>query len=284
MPIVYASLASVLLGTVDFLAGLFGRRNTHPGAVMSLAVVAAGASAVAAGLYVLAFPADAFGRDDLGWSAGAGVLAALARPLLYLGMERGPMTVFAPVMGVTGIVLPALAAPLVGQSPGPLEFVGLVAAVPAVVLIVSEGKAPSWKLLRTSSVVRLAVLVGCLLGFSSICLGQVDEGAEAMPAFVLALTAMALTPAFVRLIGTPAPIDGSVVRQGALLGCVEAAAVILFAFAYQLGNVAVVSALLGFAPGVAIVLAVVVLAERMHRTQVIGGLLAGLAVLAFAVA
>ncbi len=282
MPIVYASLAAALLGIDDFLAGIFGRRNEHPGSVMSMAVVSAGVGAVLAGLWVLAFGAEEFGLDDLGWSAAGGVFAAMARPLLYLGMERGPMTVFAPVMGVVGIVVPAVAAPLVGQSPGALEAVGLVAALPAVVLIVSEGRTPSWATLRSNEVFALAVLVGCLLGCSSICLGQVDEGAGAMPAFVLGLAAAAITPWFVRLVRPPAPFERRLVGEGAVLGVVEIAAVVLFTTAYQIGNVAVVSALLGFAPGVAIVLAVVLLNEKMQRMQIVGGGLAALAVVAFA--
>lgn len=284
MPVAYASLSSALLGGTDFLAGLFGRRNSHPGAAMSMAVVAACTGVIVAGLYVLAFPAEAFGLDDLAWSAGAGVFAAFARPLLYLGMERGPMVVFAPVMGVVGIVVPAAAAPLVGQTPGALEAAGLLAAAPAVVLIVSEGRTPSWRLLRSNGVFPLAVLVGCLLGVSSVCMGQVDEGAGAMPALVLAVTASAITPGFVHAVSDPAPFTLGVVRNGAVLGSVEAVAVILFAAAYQIGNVAVVSAVLGFAPAVAIVLAVVLLSERMYRSQLIGGLLAGLAVVAFAAA
>lgn len=247
-----------------------------------MAVVAAGVGAVIAGLVVVVFQPEQFGADDLGWSLAASAFVAIARPLLYLGMERGPMSVFAPTMGVVSLAVPAFLAPLVGQTPGIVEVAGLLVAGPAVVLIVTEGSAPSWSVLRSDAVVGLAVLVGCVLGCSSICLGQIDEGAGAMPAFVTQAVAFVLAPWLVRLIRQPAPINKDVLRDGATLGTIEIIAVIMMAIAFQIGNVAVVAALLGFAPGVAVVMAATILKERLYRTQIIGGVLAAVSIVLFA--
>ena len=66
--------------------------------------------------YILVFPAEAFTREDLLWSVGAGVFSSGARPLLYMAMERGPIVVAAPTIGVVSLVVPAVVGPLTGAS------------------------------------------------------------------------------------------------------------------------------------------------------------------------
>lgn len=61
-------------------------------------------------------------------------------------------------------------------------------------------------------------------------------------------------------------------------------AFILSALTFQRSNAAIGSALIGFAPGVSIVIAWKFLGEKIFRMQALGGLLGGLAILLFALA
>ena len=249
-----------------------------------MAFIASIVGTVVAGVYVVLFPAEEFGADDLVWSIAAAVFVSLARPLLYLGMERGPMVVFAPVLGVVSLVVPAIAAPIVGESLGGLELAGVLLAIPAVVLIVAEGRLPTITLLRSSQALPLGATVGALIAGVSICLGQVDEGAGAMPALITQIGAVLLIPIVTRPIRPMSPLGGPVMRFGILVGLIDISAVISSAIAFQRGNVAVVAAIMAFAPAITIALAHRLLDERVQRWQWLGAGLASVCVVLFALA
>ena len=143
------------------VAGVGGRRTGHPGSAIAIAWVASLVGGAVAGIYVLIFQPNAFSLNDMLWTLAAILFFSLARPLLYLGMERGPMAIFAPVIGVVGLVVPAVVGPLTGQALNGLELLGVLLAVPAVVLVVAEGKFPSIDSVRHSPALGLGGDHGC---------------------------------------------------------------------------------------------------------------------------
>ena len=150
MPVFLAGMASALFGCGDFFAGVGGRRTGHSGAAISIAWVASLVGGIVAGVFVAFFGPVAFSGEDLLWTLAAVLFFSLARPLLYLGMERGPMAIFAPVIGVVGLAVPAVIGPLTGQPLNRFELAGVLVAVPAVVLVVAEGSFPSISSVRSS--------------------------------------------------------------------------------------------------------------------------------------
>lgn len=277
-------MASGLLGCGDFLAGVGGRRSGHSGSAIAIAWIASLIGAVVAGVYVLIFVPNAFSLDDLLWTLAAILFFSLARPLLYLGMERGPMAIFAPVIGVVGLVVPAVVGPLTGQSLTGLELLGVLLAVPAVVLVVAEGKFPSTDSVRHSPALGLGVVTGALIGATSLCFAQIDPDAGAMPAFLVQAGAVILIPVAAKALRPMAPLRADVLRFGLLVGFVDAGAIIGSVIAYQRGNVAVVAAIIGFAPVVTITLAWRVFGEKVWRWQWVGAGLATVSILLFAAA
>lgn len=252
--------------------------------MVSIAWVASCVGATVAGAYVLVFrPAD-FTAADLRWTLLAMLLAALVRPLLYLGMERGPMAVFAPVIGVVALVVPAVVGPLTGDSLGGLEVLGVLLAVPTVLLIVNDGSLPSLSLIRSGSALSLGCLVGALLGFLSLVLSQISPGAGAMPAFLTQLGSIALIPLIARLSQPMAPLSRDACRFGVLVGLIDIGAIIASVIAFQRGNVAVVAAILGFAPVSTMSLAWRVYGEAVRRWQWVGATLAITSVILFSAA
>lgn len=284
MSVLLAGMASALLGCGDFFAGVGGRRTGHPGSAIAIAWVASLVGAMVACVYVLIFQPNAFSLDDLLWTLAAILFFSLARPLLYLGMERGPMAIFAPVIGVVGLVVPAVVGPLTGQALNGLELLGVLLAVPAVVLVVAEGKFPSIDSVRHSPALGLGVITGALIGATSLCFGQIDPDAGAMPAFLVQAGAVILIPLAARAFRPMAPLRADVLRFGLLVGFVDAGAIIGSVIAYQRGNVAVVAAIIGFAPAVTITLAWRVFGEKVWRWQWVGAGLATVSILLFAAA
>ena len=277
-------MAAALLGIGDFFGGVGGRRVAHPGAVVSIAWVASCVGATVAGLFVVVFPPAHFGRTDFYWTMVALVFAAAARPLLYLSMERGPMAVVAPVFSLVSLVIPAVAGPLLGDALGGFELVGVVVAVPAVLLISSEGQLPTAKMLRSGSGVALGCLVGTLLGCLSLTFAQITPDAGAMPAFLTQLGAVFLIPLFTRPFRLMAKLSPDVNRFGLLVGLVDIGAVISMVIAFQRGNVAVIAAMLGFAPVTTMLLAWRIYNEAVRRWQWVGAALGATAFILFSTA
>ncbi len=277
-------MAAALLGIGDFFGGVGGRRVDHPGAVVSIAWVASCVGTTVAGLFVLVFrPAD-FGRTDFYWTLVATLFAATARPLLYLAMERGPMAVVAPVFSLVSLAVPAVVGPLTGDALGGAELVGVVLAIPAVLLIVSDGRLPTSRTLWSGEALALGCIVGGLLGCLSLAFAQISPDAGAMPAFLTQLGAVAIIPLFSRPIRPMASLSRDVRRFGVLVGLIDIGAVISIVIAFQRGNVAVVAAVLGFAPATTMALAWRVYGEAVRRWQWVGAALGAVAIILFSTA
>ena len=275
MSVLLAGVAASLLGAGDFFGGLGGRRSRHPGASASIAWVASCVGTALAGIFVLVVQPDAFGRADLLWSLAATVFFSFARPLLYLGIE--------PVLGIVSLVVPTIIGPLTGQDLLGLELVGVVIAFPAVLLIVSGGELSLRALVHSRAAIVLGAITGALIGGASLCFAQIDPDAGAMPAFVSQLGAVLLIPLIARKIQPMSPIEPVVRNYGVLVGAIDIIAIISSVIAFQRGNVAVVAAVMGFAPAITIALAWRVLDERVRGWQWVGAALASAAILLFAV-
>ena len=277
-------MAAALLGAGDFFGGVGGRRIDHPGAVVSIAWVASCVGAVVAGAFVLVFPPAAFGRTDFYWTLVAVVFAATARPLLYLSMKLGPMAVVAPALGLVSLVVPAVVGPLTGDALSGVELVGVAIAIPAVLLIASDGQLPTSRALWSGSALALGCLVGGLLGCLSLVFAQISPDAAAMPAFLTQLGAAALIPLLTKPFRLMAELSRDVGRFGVLVGLIDIGAVISLVIAFQRGNVAVVAAMLGFAPVTTMMLAWRVYNETVRRWQWVGAALGAAAIILFATA
>ncbi|MXV98748.1 MAG: EamA family transporter [Acidimicrobiaceae bacterium] len=284
MPVFLGGLAAALLGVGDFFGGVGGRRIDHRGAVVAIAWVASCVGAAVAGLFVLVFPPAHFGRIDFYWTLVALVFAATVRPLLYFSMERGPMAVVAPTFSLVSLVIPAVVGPLTGDPLGGAELAGVALAMPAVLLIASDGKLPTNRSLWSGEALLLGCSVGALLGCLSLAFAQISPDAGAMPAFITQLGAIGIIPLITRPFRLMAPLSPDVRRFGLLVGLIDIGAVIATVIAFQRGNVAVVAAMLGFAPVTTMTLAWRVYHEAVRRWQWVGAALGAAAIILFSTA
>ena len=107
MAVLLAALSSVAFGSGDLVGGIAIRRSGRPDAAVATASISSVVAAVICGLALLVAPPDRLTGNDVAWAAAAGLIMTVTRPLLYLGMARGPVTVFAPGYGLAAITLPA---------------------------------------------------------------------------------------------------------------------------------------------------------------------------------
>ena len=280
--VLLAAVSAVFFGVGDLLGGIAIRRSGRPGAAVSVAMTATAVGAVVVGLVLVVRPPEAVSVADVIWPVMAGLLMAATRPLLYLGMARGPVAVFAPGYGLTMIAVPALVGPFIGQHLTGIEVLGVLLAVIAVVLLSGEGKLPRIGDIVRSRVVGMAMAVGCSIGMAGVLLTQADPAAGEVPALLVLLTGLVVLSTFARVRSGSVWPDPIVRRFGLVLGFTSGTAFVLSTAAYLRGSAAVVTALIALSPGVSVGIAWRFLGERVAPLQVLGGVFGVASVVAFA--
>jgi drug/metabolite transporter (DMT)-like permease len=263
--IVLALLGAVVYGIADFAGGLASRRTP------ALAVVFCGqlAGVVVLGVLLVAVPGR-FDAASLGWGAAAGLSGGVGLLLFYRSLATGAMTVVAPLAAVMSAIVPVVGGVVLGERPSVLALAGVVLAVSAVVLVSAEhGGLPTVRSLRGPAVAG-GLLAGAGFGLLFVLLSRAAPDSGFWP-LVGARVASLILLGFVALVsrrslrprGAPA---GLVVASGAG----DMAANLLFVLASRIGLLSIVGVLLALYPAATVLLAMVVLRERLHRVQVVG--------------
>jgi drug/metabolite transporter (DMT)-like permease len=272
--IVFGLAASLCWGSGDFSGGLASRR------INATTVVIAGYTVGFVLLLALAliwrepFPAPM----DLLWGGLAGVIGALGLIAFYTALASGKMGIAAPVSAVLTAMLPVLFSALTVGLPGPLRLGGFVLALLAIVLISRPERAasgrPQW--------IGLAVLAGLGFGCFFILISRVSLGATFWPLAIARLTSVVslLVVMLLRRQQKQHPLSG--VRRVALLvllaGTLDALGNAFFVLAAHSGRLDVAAILSSLYPAATVLLAAVVLRERVTRIQAVGILLVLLAI------
>ncbi|WP_375388736.1 EamA family transporter [uncultured Amnibacterium sp.] len=279
MSIVLALLGALCYGTADFAGGLASRRAS------ALAVVFCGqlASAVVLAVVLVVVPGR-FDVPSIAWGAAAGLTGAVALLLFYRSLAVGAMTVVAPVTAVMSAIVPVVGGVALGERPAPLALVGVVLAVLAVLLVsAEEGRLPGPQAIRGPGVLG-ALAAGTGFGLLFVLLSRAAPDSGFWP-IAGARTASLLLLGVVALLARR-----SLVPRGAPPALVVASGVgdmtanLLFVLASRLGLLSVVGVLLALYPAATVLLAVVVLKERLHRLQLTGLAVASAGVVLIAVA
>ncbi|MGO9177833.1 MAG: EamA family transporter [Candidatus Limnocylindrales bacterium] len=266
------ALASALgYGTADFAGGLASRN------ARVLRVVAA---AVPARLLVNLLLLPILGADwsapAVAWGAGSGLASAGSFALLYETLALGPMSVLSPLTAVISAVIPVVVGLLEGERLGTAAMLGLLAAVLAIVLVGGGPAAESGRPSRVALVLGMGA--GVAIAAQLICLHQApaESGLAPLVAASAASSSVVLGAFLVlrRHVDSRRPHWPLALGSGALSACANLA----FLLAVRSGELAIVAVITALFPAVTVLLARLVLRERLHPTQVAGLAAAALAV------
>jgi drug/metabolite transporter (DMT)-like permease len=279
MPLsVLLALGSALAyGLSDFLGGILSRRTS----AWQVAVVAQSSSALCTAVLALFVPGDPTAAD-FRWALLAGVGSGLGAAFLYRGFAAGRMSVVAPVSAVGAALVPVAAGAVGGERPSVLVWAGIVAAVPGIWLVSSS---PETSLDATGGRESLAagmtdgVLAGLGFGILFAALGQVPASSGWGPLVLCQLVSAPAVVVLATVLRVPWVPRGRTVRLAVLAGPLGASATGLFLLATQHGFLTVAGVLASLYPASTVLLAAVVLREKIHRAQG-----AGLALCAVAIA
>ena len=268
--------ASLAWGAADFGGGLLTRRFP----VVSVAVVSQAAGF--AGLAAFALVAGE-GIDGEGFAIGlmAGVGGGLGLAAFYRALASGTVSVVAPV-AACGAVVPLVVSLAAGDDPRTVALVGAVVALAGAVMASLEERAADEPARRGA--IALAAVAAVLLGLFVFFLGRASQHGGAVSALVGARTgSLSLLAVWALAVRTPVSFGGRGAAVAAV-GVLDVLANALFALASREGLLAIVSVLGSLYPVPTVVLAHVVLRERISVTQRVGvGVaLAGVAMVAAA--
>lgn len=278
MAILLALIAALAYGLSDFVGGLVSRRASP----WSVATIGMCASTLCTALLATLVDGEPT-RADFAWAAVAGIGSGMGAGFLYRGLSQGRMGVVAPLSAVGAAVVPVLVGVVTGERPGAFVWVGIVLAFPAIWLVAST---PSEEdplhcdkpRESTTAAVIDGLLAGAGFGVLFAALGQVPDEAGLWP---LTLTQLVSVPAVVVLaLGLRAPWvpRGRYVWWGLATGPLGTAATLFFLLASQRGYLTIAGVLTSLYPAATVLLAWLVLKERIHRAQAVGLALCGLAV------
>ena len=268
MTVVLALGSAILYGVSDFAGGLASRRLS----VWPVGLLACVGAFVGSVLLALLEPGTPTGQD-LAWGLLAGVGSGTGTAFLYRGLALGRMGVVAPVSAVGAVLVPLLVGLATGERPDLLAWAGILVALPGIWLVSrEEGPIDG----RTGGATRTVggfldgAIAGIGFGLLFAALGQVPETAGYWPLAANNVTSiLAMLVSAVVLGGNPFPR-----RRAELVGLgpglLAALAVLLFILATRHGLLSLAAVITSLYPAFTVLLAVVVLGERIHRTQAAG--------------
>jgi len=271
-----ALASSLAYGAADFLGG-FAARGAH---VLRVVAIAAPASLVVELLLWPAIGAE-FSSGAVAWGAASGVASAVSFALLYRTLAIGPMSVLSPVTALVSAVLPVGVGLVGGESVGALALCGIPIALVAVVVV--SGGWESRGTRASGAALGLAFAAGAAIAAQLICLDQAPSDSGVAPLLVgRAVSSAVILGAVVAMrghLGDERPSFPIAVAAGAL----DSLANLAFLLAVREGDLAVVAVITALYPAGTVILARMVLSERIGRTQLAGLALAAVAVSLLAV-
>jgi drug/metabolite transporter (DMT)-like permease len=282
LAIVLALASAIGYGGSDFAAGLASR--SAPVIQITLLASAVSGVFVAAALPFAASPGPS--AAALAWGFVAGIGGTLGAFALYLGFRHAAFSVAGPLSAVASAGFSVLAGLLYGERPSTLALTGIVLALPAIVAtaasaandtVVSAGAEAAEEAEagtpagRQGAGVVYGLVAGAFFALLFIGLDRAGSGSGLWP--VAAATAGELAAALVAAVAVRSfRLCGGRARLLAVItGVAGAAGTILFFVATHHGFLAVTAVLTSLYPAVTIVLARVMLGERLTALR-LGGL------------
>jgi drug/metabolite transporter (DMT)-like permease len=249
-------------GTADFAGGSLTKRLPPFG----VTIVSQGAGFVAL-IVAVAVRGDVGTRSFvLGCLAGLGGGAGLAA--FYRALSLGTMSVVSP-LAACGAVVPFAIAMATGERPSALALCGAAAALGGAVLAsVEERRAQSADRARA---VVLALIAAVALGLFVYFLGLGSREGDALSTLVGArVGSLSFLVVAALVLRAPLGIGRPSLAAVAAVGVADVTANALFALASGHGLLALVAVLGSLYPIVTVLLAHVVLGERLTRPQQVG--------------
>lgn len=203
---------------------------------------------------------------DIGWALSAGACGLVGITCLYRGLAVGRMSVVAPTTGVLSAIVPVLGGFALEGIPQPAAIVGIVVAIIAVILVT---QAPHEDPDRPSGI-WWALAAGLAIGGLNFSLGQFSGETAFAPLVVVRLLQASILVVVLLALRAPVRMPRDVPPKLVAVGLLDMAGNACFVLAAQAGALAIAAVLSSLYPVVTVLLAIVILHERITRSHVAG--------------
>lgn len=264
--------SAVLYGAADFTGGLTSRRaGTIPVVALSQA-----SGLVLLGLLLPVLPHASPSRPDLLWGAAAGLTGGIGVALLYRALAIGTMAVVAPTTAVCAVTIPVAAAFLLGERPVPVALAGIALGIVSIVLV-SQQRSPTQpehhgavSPPRLPRGVGTALASGVAIGLFFLSLAQTRSEAGMWPLVVARLVSVTFFGVAAVTGGRSLRMPVGVATLVVVAGVLDMLANALYMLAARQGPLSIVVTLSSLYPASTVLLARVVLRERLNPLQITG--------------
>jgi drug/metabolite transporter (DMT)-like permease len=296
--VLLALISAVSYGCSDFAAGLATRRAS----VLRVTLISEAATVAVVGLALAVTGAHPPDLRAVVWGCVAGLGGVCGALALYVGFRHAAFSVAGPLSAVGAAGFSVLAGLLLGERPTVLALTGIVLSLPAIVGVSASvgaggGEHPGGGVVAASAAsdatpgspggwvrrllpagVSYGLVAGACFALLFIGLNQAGSGSGLWPVFlgqVAALLAVTCAAAFTGDLRLPEERGGWLAAAAGLTG---GPGTILFFLATHRGLLAVAAVITSLYPAVTILLARVVLGERLTAIRLAGLTLAAASV------
>jgi drug/metabolite transporter (DMT)-like permease len=276
LAIILALASAIGYGGSDFAAGLASRTAS----VIQVTLLACLTATV---VVLVALPFAAAHRPSgasLAWGAAAGAGGTLGGIALYLGFRYAAFSVAAPLSAVGTAGFSVLAGLLWGERPSTVALIGIGLALPAIVSVSASAAAADQEEGhghggRPAAGVVAGLIAGACFALLLIGLNRAGSAGGLWPVATAEVAELAVAVAAAALTRNLRLPGGRPGWLAVITGVAGAAGTILYFFASHDGLLAVTAVLTSLYPASTIVLARLVLGERLTRLRLTGLVLAG---------
>ncbi len=290
LAIILALASAIGYGGSDFAAGLASRSAS----VIQVTLLAAAASVVVVAAALPFAAGHAPTAAALAWGAVAGLSGTVGAFALYLGFRHAAFSVAGPLSAVGAAGFSVLAGLLLGERPSALAMAGILLALPAIVGVSASAAsaspgpgtvaadtrgAPG----RPAAGVAAGLVAGAGFALLFIGLNRAGSGSGLWPVAASQVAELVVACGVAAVTGNirlPGRRPG---RLAVITGAAGAVGTILYFFATHDGFLAVTAVLTSLYPAITIVLARVMLGERLTGLRLAGLSLAAACVALIAV-
>jgi drug/metabolite transporter (DMT)-like permease len=208
------------------------------------------------------------------WAAFAGVVGVVGLAAFYRALSVGAMGIIGPITATAAIV-PVAYGLARGERPSTLQGAGVALAIVGVVAASLE-RVPDRRRRRFGPGVGLALAAALCFGWALVGLSRAAPGGTAWSVFTMRAAAVPLVLGVVLVSKPPLRASSRALGLLVVVGLGDTFATLLYSIATTRGLLSVVAVLASLYPIVIVVLARVLLAERVARAQ-LGGVAVALA-------
>jgi drug/metabolite transporter (DMT)-like permease len=209
------------------------------------------------------------------WGGLCGLSQAFGIWWFYAALGSGPISVVSPLTAILVAAIPVGVGLALGERPGAIAGVGVLLALVAVVLVSREATDKDVTPHRfTTKVAWLTVGAGIAFGLNFVLIAQAPPEANLWPLVFARLAATLVVLGIAAVSGNMAVPSGQPLQLALLAAVLDVGANIAMLMALQASLLSLAGVLMSLYPAATVLLAIVVLRERVTRWQAVGMVLA----------